>query len=141
MLLLAFGVAWTVAGVAAATLGLAAASWLVDRLPPLAIDAQAVGGAATAVGVGLLIIGLAHLSVVVGLGGGRRWAPAAGLLLCGTLTAMLVASAAAAVTSAVRAPENGLLLLAVGAGLLASAAVYGWCAARLVGRIGAGSAT
>ena len=66
-LLLGAALLLTVAGLVGIALGLFFAPWLHDLLPPVLIDAAAVGGAATALGALLLGLAAAHLAAAVGL--------------------------------------------------------------------------
>jgi hypothetical protein len=132
--LLVLAVLWAVPGMIALALGLTAAPWLLSLLPAEVVeltDAAQVGGAAVALGSGLLLVSAAHLAVEVWL---WRRAPAAvtvGVLFAGLLGAALLGSAVAAVTSAATSPAAALALLAGAGVLLAAAACYGWCAVRI----------
>ncbi|MEA2650600.1 MAG: hypothetical protein QOI85_321 [Chloroflexota bacterium] len=114
---------------------------LLSLLPPLAIDADAVGGALTALALTLVAAGTAHLFVATGLRDGRRWARSAGALLAGVLAPVFVGLAAAAVSSALRSPGQAPPLLA-GAALATFAAIgYTLAAVRLAREMGSGSAS
>ena len=137
--LLVGAVAWFVlalTGLVVATFGRDA---LLAALPPLAIDADALGGAVAVIATASLLIGLAHGGLVVGLARDARWARSAGVLLASVLAVAFLALAATAVTSALRETAQAPALAggAVGAG--AVAAVYGLTAARLVTELGSGS--
>ena len=137
-------VAGAVAWLALAALGVAVAigwrEWLIAALPPLAIDADAVGGAITVISIGAFGIGAAHASIAAGVARRRRWALSAGALLASVLGTGFLALAAAAATSAFRESNLAIALgaLAVVAGL--AAASYGLIAARLVAELRSGSA-
>jgi hypothetical protein len=138
--LLIGAVAWLVlalTGLATAVLGSAA---LMDALPPLAIDADALGGALAVIAAGSLAIAVAHAGVVAGLAADRRWARSVGVLLSSVLAVAFLALAATALTSALREPTSAPMMAggAVAAALAASA--YGLTAARLVRELGSGSA-
>lgn len=128
--------AWSALGLGGIALGIAGAEWLYAQLPPILIDAAALGGGVTAIGVSLLAVGLAHVVVLAGLRRDQRWARSAALLLAATLGIALVALAAAAATSAVTFPPLAPALLAAALAALIGAAGYAWCAAWLVRRIG-----
>jgi len=108
-----------------AGIGIGLSRFAVDRLlallPPLAIDADALGGALTALAIALACIGLAHLVILAGLRRGGRWAHTAGVLLSALLSVVWLALAAAALSSAVRDASRAAPLLAgaVGAALAA----------------------
>ena len=134
----------TVAWLVLATAGLVVAAFgrqaLLGALPPLAIDADALGGAVAVLASASLLIGLAHAGIILGLTRNARWAYSAGVLLAAGLAVAFLALAATAVTSAIREPAMAPALGggAVGAG--AVAVVYGLTAARLVTALGSGSA-
>lgn len=138
--LLVGAIAWTLGGIAGFALAALGTGTLERMLPPLSIDTDALRGAVTAVGAGLLAIGLVHVVVLIGLGSGRRWGSTAGILLSAVLAATFVALAAAAATSAVATPEMAPAL--VGASVAAGLAAVGYAlvALRLVSRRRSGSA-
>lgn len=126
---------WLAAGATGVVVGLTAGSWLLSRLPALAIDAPALGGAVTAIGTGLLLVGGAHVAGWAALRGGRPRATSGVVLLAVVMAVALAALAAAAVVSAIRIPDSAVLLVAAGSGLALPAAGYAWVAARLIGQI------
>lgn len=65
--LVVFGVLFAAAGLAAIGSGLFAASWLRAQLPGIVAEPAVVGGAAVAVGAGLMVLGVAHVAVASGL--------------------------------------------------------------------------
>ena len=137
--LLVGAVGWllvAITGIGVAVVGVDA---LRALLPPLAIDADALGGAITAVAVALLAVGGAHVAVL--LGDGRRWAVSAGALLASVLSIASLALAAAAVASAAR--ESALAWPLLGAGVFASLVAVGYAVAavRLARQLGSESAT
>ena len=132
-------VIWLLAGAGGFVLAAVGIQWLLARLPPLAIDADALGGALTALALTLVGTGTAHLFVVAGLRDGRRWAGSAGALLASVLAVVCVGLAATAISSALREPTYALPLLA-GAGVAASAATaYVLAAVQLARELGSGS--
>lgn len=145
IVVLALGAAiWLVAGLAAVGIGLVGAGWLMAQLPPLAIDVAALGGAAVAIGAGLVIIAFLHAAIAIGLRAVHRWARAGGVLLSATLAVALLALAAAAVTTVVRGSPSPIILAAAGLAALGGAVLYAWCAVRLVSAMrvaGIGSAS
>ena len=131
---------WLLVGIGGIWLSVVGREWLISSLPPLAIDADALGGALTATALVVLAIGLAHLGVLIGLTRGWRWARSAGALLASVLAAALLGLVAAAVSSAVREVAYALPL---GAGAaLAAVGVLGYAtvAVRLARSLGSGSA-
>ena len=137
--LLAGAVAWSLAfgiGLGVAVVG---ADALVAILPPLAIDTDAVRGAATAV-AGVLAVGaLAHVLVLAGMRGRRRRAWSAAILLCALLLAVFVALGAAAFTSAATNPDSAGQLVIAGLAAMLIAVAYGLATARLVSEMRSGS--
>ena len=133
-------IAWLGAGGTAVVLGAAGTDLLLSLLPPLAIDADALGGALTAMALTLVAIGAAHLLVVAGLGRGRRWALSAGALLASVLAVVSVGLAATAAASSFRDTNYALPL--AGAALVAalSATGYAIAAVRLARALGSRSA-
>jgi hypothetical protein len=138
--LVAGAVAWLVL----AALGVAVSIGFRDRLlallPPLAIDASAVGGAITVISIGAFGIGAAHAIIGGGLARRQQWALSAGVLLASVLGAGFLVLGAAAATSAFR---QSTLALALGASAVLAALaalVYGLTAARLVAELRSGSA-
>jgi hypothetical protein len=132
-LLLAVAAAvWLLAGVVVIAVGLGGAPWLMAQLPPLSIDAAAVGGAAVAIGIGLVGIAVFHVAVAMGVRAMRRWAVSSGVLLSATMAVGLVAVALAAGTTLARGSPAPWLLGAAAGTAVAGAAGYAWCAVRLV---------
>lgn len=121
--LLIAGLIFAVGGIVAVALGWLAADWLLARLPAVSAGPDAVGGAAVAIGGVLLAVAAAHLAVVAGLRRGARIADAAGVLLGGTMAAILAADAIAAAV-------QGWLVVAIGLGIVGAG--YGAAAFRLV---------
>ena len=72
-------VGWLVVAAAGLGVALAGRHALLAALPPLAIDADALGGALTVIAVAGLGVAVAHAGVLFGLRRGRRWARSAGV--------------------------------------------------------------
>ncbi|HEX6654610.1 MAG TPA: hypothetical protein VF153_00195 [Candidatus Limnocylindria bacterium] len=136
-----FAVAWLFAagamlcagGVATIVIGTYFTAWIYSLLPPLVIDAAAVGGAATASGIALLALGVLHLTagVLVGRGTGAVLTPA--VVLAATMVLLCIGWGAAALTSAASGGGPPALLLPAGIGLGAVAVGYGLAARGLIG--------
>lgn len=139
-LLIAGAVAWIAIAALGAGVTIGWRDRLLALLPPLTIDADAVGGAITVISIGAFGIGAAHAAIAAGVARRRRWALSAGVLFASVLGAAFLALAAAAATSAFResALAGALAASAVVAGL--AAASYGLIAARLVAELRSGSA-
>ena len=58
------GVVWLLVGTAGVALALTGTERVLSLLPPLAIDADALGGAVTTIAIALIAIGGAHLAIV-----------------------------------------------------------------------------
>lgn len=137
--LLIGAIGWLVVAIAGLGVALAGRNALLAALPPLAIDADALGGALMVIAVAALGVGAAHAGVVVGLGRGNRWARSAGVLLASVLAVAFLALAATAAASALR--ESPLALVLSGACVATAVAAVGYAltAARLVADLRAGS--
>lgn len=132
------GAGWSVAGLVALGASFLATDALVDLLPPLAIDADAVAGAAAAIGAACLAVGVIHAVVVLGLGRGIRWAWSAGILLAAVMVLGFGGTSLAAGISllAGTVPAGAGALGAVGTAALAIG--YGWMGARLTRELASG---
>lgn len=132
-------VAWSVGCIAGIVLAIVGVEPLMDLLPPLQVDAEAVRGAVITVAVGFALAAAAHLAVLAGLRAHRRRAWSAGILLSALLSATFVALAAAAFTSAVAG--SGTVVLLAFAGIAAALVALGYAIAtvRLVGELRAGA--
>ncbi len=118
------------AGIAGVAVGLLIPDRLEALLPPVAVDAAAIGGASVALGVLLLAAGLVQATVGLLLGRGD-WAHAAGAVILGLLGALLLAVAVAMLTEVgAGAPA---WLVAPGLALASLALLYGTAAWRLAG--------
>ncbi len=140
-ILIAGAVAWLLAGIVGLGLAVMGTDWLRSRLPPLAIDVEALGGALTAMALGLIVLSGAHIAVVVGLRRERHWAASAGVLLASVLAAASFGLAVAAISSAAR--EAGYALPLIGAALVATLGTAGYAlvAAQLARELGSESAS
>lgn len=129
--LLVVGVLLILVGSFAAVLAVTDPAGVRAQLPPVAIDAAAVGGALFALGFGSVALGLAHLVVVAGVRRRAGWATTATVVLAATLSMLWLAAAVAALVSA---PYGaGFLLGGIGLGVVALA--YGCCAAVVMSRM------
>lgn len=139
-ILLIGAIGWLLLAIVGLGVALAGREVLLANLPPLAIDADALGGAVTVIAVAALGIGGAHAGLVVGLARGSSWARSAGVLLASVMSVIFLALAATAAASAVRESPLALVLggACVGAALVAIG--YALTAARLVADLRSGSA-
>jgi hypothetical protein len=131
--------AWSVGCIAAVIVAAVGVERLIDLLPPLQVDAEAVRGAVIVAAVGLAFAAAAHFAVLAGLRAYRRRAWSAGILLGAFLTATFVALAAAAFTSAVAGSGTVVLLALAGIAAALIALGYGLATVRLVGELRAGA--
>ena len=136
--LLLAGLAWIVAGLAAAAVASVGIDVLVGLLPPLAIESGALARTVLALGIAACAIGAAHLVVGLGIGRDRAWAVNAGILLSGVATMLGIALGAAALTSAVAGTMQFLAALAAAIGSALVALAYTAAGAALVLRLRAG---
>jgi len=132
--------AWLLVGIGVMGVAVLGREWLLARLPPLAIDADALGGALTAMAVAMLMVGATHIVLLIGLARGARWARSAGALVASALAAVLLGLGAAAVSSSLR--ETAYALPLIGSALLAALGVLAYLlvAVRLARELGSGSA-
>jgi heme/copper-type cytochrome/quinol oxidase subunit 3 len=131
--------AWSVGCIAGIVVAIVGVERLMDLLPPLQVDADAVRGAVIAVAVGLGLGAAVHLAVLAGLRAHRRRAWSAGILLAALLSATFVALAAAAFTSAVAGSGTVVLLACAGIAAALVALAYALATVRLVGELRAGA--
>jgi hypothetical protein len=130
---------WGIAAVAAALVAIFGVDRLLALLPPLAIDADAVGGAALAVSLALALAAAAHLAILLALQRGLRLAWTAGLLLCGLGVAVTIGLMGSAFASAAAEPSMALPLVAAGAAALVASFGYAAATAWFIGQIRAGA--
>jgi hypothetical protein len=135
LLLLGVGLLLLVVSAAGIFAGLALAERIYALLPPITADADAIGGAAMALGLGALLAGLIHLGMAAALARGGAESGeltlVAGIALCSVMATVALGWAVAALVSAASgsAPAEGML--PAGIGLLVLAGLYGWAVVRL----------
>lgn len=131
--LLASGLALILGGLAAIVVGTWLATWLYGLLPPVIVDAKAVGGAATATGAALTLLGALHLACGALLGRGLQAVLAPAVVLAATMVLLSIGWGVAALVSAASGGGPPVLLVPAGIGLGLAAACYGWAARTLIG--------
>jgi hypothetical protein len=136
--LLVAGAGWCLAGLAALAVSVVGTDVLLDLLPPLAVDAEAVAGAAAAIGVALVAVAMSHGVVVVGLARRVRWAWSAGILLAAVISLGLAGTAIAAGISVAAETLAAVPGLLGGAGAAMVAIGYVWVGARLTRELASG---
>jgi hypothetical protein len=132
-LLLSAALLLAAAGLAAVAVGLFFAPWLYDQLPPVLIDVDAVGGAATAIGILLLFLAAAHLAAALGVIRGIAVLHTPAVVLCVAMAVLSIGWAVAALVSAAAGTGVPAAMLPAAAALGLVALAYGWAARRLIG--------
>ena len=140
-LLLGAALVLAASGLAGIALGLFFAPWLYDQLPPVLIDVDAVGGAATAIGILLLGLAAAHLAAALGVIRSSPVLRTPAVVLCVAMAVLSVAWAVAALVSAAAGTGVPAAMLPAAAALGLVALAYGWAARRLIGLSRAPEAT
>lgn len=123
-----------IAGVGGVVLGVRFAGWLYSLLPPVLIDVAAVGGAATASGIVLLLLAGLHALAVIGLVRRDQRALTPVAVFAASMSVLAIGWAAAALVSAASGsgPPAAMLPAGIGLGLLAVA--YAWLARWVIGQ-------
>lgn len=133
-ILVAAGVILVVAGIGAAGVGWLDPHLISDRLPPDApIDAPAVGGAAVALGVAIILLGLVHLLVAAALRRGVGIAPTTAVVVTATMAVLSLGFGVAALVSIASGAAPAVLMLPAAVGLAAAVIAYGTATALLIG--------
>lgn len=132
--LVAAGVVLCGAGAAAVGVGWLNPRLISDQLPPdAAVDAPAVGGAAVALGVAIVILGLIHVLVAVALRRGIGMAPTAAVVLAATMAALSLGFAISALVSIASGAAPAVLMLPASLGLGAAVIAYGATTLAIIG--------
>jgi hypothetical protein len=135
-----FAVAWLIvaglvlaaAGVGGIVVGGFFSDWLYGLLPPVIIDAAAVGGAAAATGAALVGVGVLHLIGAALLWRGISAALTAATVLAATMVLLCIGWGVAAIVSAASGAGPAPALVPAGIGLGLVAIGYGWTARSLI---------
>ena len=134
LVLAAAGVVLLVGGVAAVAVGLLNPRLISDQLPPdAAIDAPAVGGAAVALGVAVVLLALIHLVTVAALRRGIGMARTAGVVLAATMAVLSLGFAVAAVVSIASGSAPTIIMLPASVALGAAAVAYAATTMAIIG--------
>jgi len=134
LVLAAAGVVLLVGGVAAVAVGLLNPRLISDQLPPdAAIDAPAVGGAAVALGVAVVLLALIHLVIVAALRRGIGIARTAGVVLAATMAVLSLGFAVAAVVSIASGSAPAIIMLPASVALGAAAVAYAATTMAIIG--------
>jgi hypothetical protein len=118
---------------AGVTAGLLFAERLFALLPPVSIDAAAVGGATVALGIATGLLGVVHLALALGLRRGMRQVAVPSIVLCAAMSVLALAWAVAALVSAASGSAPPAAMLAAGIGLALVALGYAWAGGVLIG--------
>lgn len=133
-LLVAAGIVIGLIGVGAAALGWLNPRLISDQLPPEAlIDAAAVGGAAVALGVAFVLLGLVHVVVAAALRREVRVAPTAAVTLAATMAALSFGLAVAALVSIASGTAPAVLMVPASIGLVGAMIAYGMITSTIIG--------
>jgi hypothetical protein len=132
--LFAAGLVLAAGGLAGVVAGTFFAGWLYGLLPPVIIDAAAVGGAATATGSALAVLAVLHLLAAALLRRGVVAVRTPAVVLAMTMGLLCIGWGVAALVSAVAGGGPAAALVAAGIGLGAVAIGYGWVARSLAGQ-------
>jgi hypothetical protein len=117
-------------GVAA---GLLFAERIHAMLPPVTIDAAAVGGATVALGAAAGLLGVTHLGLALALWRGVRQASVPAIVLSATMSLVALGWALAALVSVASGSGVVAVTLPGGIGLVLVAAGYAWATSVLIG--------
>jgi hypothetical protein len=132
-LLAAAGVALLVVSAAGVVAGLLFAERLYALLPPVTIDAAAVGGATVALGLAAGLLGAGHLALALALWRGMSQATVPATVLSATMAVVAFGWSVAALVSLASGSGVTTILLPGGIGLVLVAVGYGWAAGALIG--------
>lgn len=129
-ILLGAGLVLCLAGAVAVSIGLVNPQLISDQLPPdAAVDAPAVGGAAVALGVAVVLLGFVHVAIGAAVRVGMGIAATAGVVLSATMAMLSFAFAVAAVVSIASGAASAIIMLPASIGL--AAGVFGYGAATM----------
>jgi hypothetical protein len=130
--LLGTGIVLAAGGIGGIVVGGFFSAWLYGLLPPVIIDAAAVGGAATASGAALLALAVLHLLGAALLWRGIREALSPAAVLAAAMLVLCIGWGVAAVVSAASGSGPAVTMVPAGIGLALVAIGYGWTARSLV---------
>ena len=123
--LLSAGIVLLVGGAAAVAIGVVNPRLISDQLPADAgIDALAVGGAAVALGVGIALLGLAHIATAVALWRGVGIAATSGVVLAATMGMISLGFGVAALVSIASGAAPAVLMIPASLGLAGAVLAY-----------------
>jgi hypothetical protein len=132
--LVAAGVILCLAGATAVGIGWLNPRLISDQLPPdAAVDAPAVGGAAVALGVAVILLGLVHIAIAVGLRRGVGLAPTAAVVLATTMAVLSFGFGVSALVSIASGAAPAVLMLPASIGLGVAVIAYAASSMAIIG--------
>ena len=132
--LLAAGVVLCLAVGAAVGIGLFDPQLISDQLPPEALlDAQAVGGAAVALGVGTALVGVLHLVAAIALRLRMAIAETAAVVLAAIMAMISFAFAVSALVTITSGQAPAIIMLPAAMGLGAATIGYAATSTEIIG--------
>jgi hypothetical protein len=133
-ILVAAGIVLSLAGAAAIAVGLFNPGLIHSQLPPdAAVDVPAVGGAAVALGMAMVLLGLAHVATAIALRAGVGIAATAAVVLAATMAILALGFAVAAVVSIASGAAPALYMVPASIGLGAAVIGYAFVTALVIG--------
>jgi hypothetical protein len=137
LVLVGVGLLLLVVGAVGVFAGLALADRIYALLPSIiTADADAIGGAAMALGIAAFLVGGLHLGMAVALartaGAPREPILVTGIALCAVMAVMALGWSVAALVSAASGSAPADAMLPAGFGLLALAVAYGLAAVTIM---------
>jgi hypothetical protein len=128
------GIVLVLGGAAAVGIGLVNPGLISSQLPPDAeIDAPAVGGAAVALGIATVLLGLVHLLTAVALRRGIGIAATGAVVLTTTMAVLSLGFAIAAVVSIASGAAPALYMVPASVGLVAALIGYAFVTVVVIG--------
>ena len=132
--LLAAGMVLCIAGAAAVGIGLFDPQLISDQLPPEALlDAQAVGGAAVALGVGAALLGVVHVATGIALRRRVVIAETAAVVLAAIMAMLSFGFAISALVTIASAAAPAIIMLPAAIGLGAATIGYAATSMEIIG--------
>jgi len=133
-ILLLGGIVLLAGGAAAVAVGLFNPGLISSQLPPEAeVDAAAVGGAAVALGVATVLLGIVHIGTAMALRLGIRIAKTAAVVVASTMAVLSLGFAVAAVVSIASGAAPPIYMVPAAVGLGAAAIGYAVATAVVIG--------
>ncbi|MGZ6255949.1 MAG: hypothetical protein ACXWMB_02910 [Candidatus Limnocylindria bacterium] len=136
-ILVVAGVLLALAGAAAIAVGLLNPGLISSQLPPdAAVDTPAVGGAAVALGVAVVSLGLVHVAIAVALRSGTGVVATSAVVLASTMAFLALGTAIAAVVSIASGAAPVIYMVPASVGLLVAVLGYAIVTVAVIGARG-----